>query len=594
MLKKISLLIFIILSVIYFYIRNRKNDEPNQKEKILTKVLTGKLKSFDPIKCNERTGVQETTKIFDCLFEYEYLERPAKLKPNLIERMPDISVDGKTYTFRLNKNIYFHDNSCFLNGIGRELEAKDIIYSFLRIADSKLKGIAYHYLSDRVIGLDNWRKKYTNTKTNFDESIEGFQVIDKYTFKIKLKGPYPEFLYILSLPFFSIVAREACEKYGEEIGAHPVGTGPFMIQDYYNFQSNKIEYIRNPKFRDKFFPTHGSKQFKEMISRYGGKKIPFIDRIITYIIPEIPPRWLKMKNLEVDFMDITDDGNLNEILNENNELISKLKKLGFKLNSGPSGRTEFLLFNNTDPLFKNNKKLKEAITIACDREGYNKLFKNNLDPIAQSMIAEGLVGYNNKFKNPLYLSNADNNVKKGKLIEKAKQLLIESGFPGGKGVPEIELETLSTTLDRQKGEFFKRNLEEIGIKIKVVTNTLPELVKKGNSKNFVMLKLGWTSGVPEGYELLRFFYGPDSNQGANYSNFHNEKFDRILEEVMVTSDLDKRKLLLENLNKKLAFMVPCVFLTHPTNFILMKNRVKNLEFTPFAFGMEQYVDIVEN
>ena len=67
-------------------------------------------------------------------------------------------------------------------------------------------------------------------------------------------------------------------------------------------------------------------------------------------------------------------------------------------------------------------------------------------------------------------------------LEKAKKLLAKAGYPGGKGLPVIKMETISATVYRQMGEFFKKSLAKIGVNLEVSANTWPELQKKVKTK----------------------------------------------------------------------------------------------------------------
>ena len=73
--------------------------------------------------------------------------------------MPEVSRDGLTYTFKIRKGIFFQDDPCFreTGGKGRELVARDFVYSIMRIADLKNAASGYWAFNDRIVGLDEWR-----------------------------------------------------------------------------------------------------------------------------------------------------------------------------------------------------------------------------------------------------------------------------------------------------------------------------------------------------------------------------------------------------------------------------------------------------
>ena len=125
--------------------------------------------------------------------------------------------------------------AAFPEGKGRELKAKDIAYSLIRLADPRVHSNGFWILEGRVKGLDEWHAKYTKdttAKPNYEEEIEGIKALDDYTLQIKLKQPYPQLLNALAMPYTSAVAREVVEKYGQEFLNHAVGTGAFILESF--------------------------------------------------------------------------------------------------------------------------------------------------------------------------------------------------------------------------------------------------------------------------------------------------------------------------------------------------------------------------
>ena len=94
-------------------------------------------------------------------------------------------------------------------------------------------------------------------------------------------------------------------------------------------------------------------------------------------------------------------------------LLPALQKKGFQLFCEPEVNTIFFAMNNGHPLFKDNLKLRQALSFAFDRERYIKLFHNNNAILAQSIIPPGLVGYDENYVNPYAIYD----------LERAKQLL---------------------------------------------------------------------------------------------------------------------------------------------------------------------------
>src|SRR5690606_35566100 len=87
---------------------------------------TAKIKGLDPAFADDLYAGKEVTRIYEGLLQYHYLKRPFELIPALADEMPQISKDGKTYTFKIKKGVVFQDDAAFTatQGKGRELVAQ--------------------------------------------------------------------------------------------------------------------------------------------------------------------------------------------------------------------------------------------------------------------------------------------------------------------------------------------------------------------------------------------------------------------------------------------------------------------------------------
>src|SRR4029450_734620 len=79
--------------------------------KILRVTFQAAETGFDPVKVSDYYSGTVIEAIFDPLLTYDYLARPAKLVPNTAEALPQISEDGRTYTLKIRKGIFFADDA---------------------------------------------------------------------------------------------------------------------------------------------------------------------------------------------------------------------------------------------------------------------------------------------------------------------------------------------------------------------------------------------------------------------------------------------------------------------------------------------------
>lgn len=570
--------VFILLVLAGWLYTRRPSTPSNQHEKVLYTVNEAHIKGFDPVLADDSYTTREITKIYEGLLGYHYLKRPYELTPNLAATMPTVSEDGCVYTFTIKSGIKFHDNACFPDAQGRELVAADFVYSLKRIADPKVRSPWYGLLVGKIKGLDAWRSKYTDSdQTDYTEVVAGIKAVDKYTLQLTLTQPWPQFPYILAMNFCYVVPQEAVQYYGPTFLNHPVGTGPFTL-DVFNPQLNKLVYHKNTTFRDKRYPSEASEGYQHLLAD-AGKKLPLVDKVITHILPEEQPRWLKFQQGQVDVLDISRDNIALEVV-RGNQLDPASQAKGMQLFVTPEQSISFCVFNNSHQLFKDNVKLRQAMSLAFDRQRYNELFYNGTAVLAQSIVPPGMAGYQETYVSPYGVYN----------LQQAKQLLAEAGYPGGKGLPEITLDASASTTQRQRAEFFKKCMERIGVKIKVVPNIFPELVKKVDQKKTMMHAFSWSADYPDAACFLSLLYKSDQIIGVG-AYLNHPPYNDLYEKSMVMPPSPERTVLYEQLNKMAAVCVPAIYLVHQVHPVLFQGWVKNVLWADCLYGTEQYINI---
>lgn len=552
--------------------------ERNFDERELHLISPEKIFGFDPIYVSDRYSGNETGKVYEGLFEFHPFKRPYVLIPNLADSLPTVSADGLVYTFKIKKGVFFHDSPCFKDGKGRELRSDDVLFSIRRLADPKLQAKGWWLLDDKVAGLNEWRTKHASLESsNYDEAIEGLKKIDDQTFQISLKKPFPQFLYALAMPYTFIVAKEAVDHFGKEFLNHPVGTGPFVLEKFE--QANVITYFKNPTFREKLYPTEGAEGDDKLgLLADAGKKLPLVDKIVVHIVPESQTQWLSFQKGKADLLEMK--SMYERAIDAKKELHPELKSKGIRLFMDPMQDITFYAFNHENPIFK-NRKVRQAMSLAYNRADNNKLFYTDTAVEAQGVIPPGLGGYRKEFKNPY--TKLD--------IVLAKKLLKEAGYPGGKGFPEITVETRSETSARQSIEHFAKCMEQIGIVVKAGVNTWPELLKKVATKQHQMYTMAWGADYPDAENFLGLLYCPNQSPGSNGSNYCNPDFDALFKQATILQDSPERSAFYEKMNEMVSLDVPWIFGFHRTEFYTSQAWLKNFKQMEFNHTQIQYLGV---
>src|SRR5258706_6891672 len=231
--------------------------------------------AIDPAQVNSILVANVIENLMEPMLRYDYLERPLKLVPNTLESMPELSAGGRVYTCRLKRGILFAPDAAF-KGKPRELIAADYAYGIRRLFDPKYKSTQFFVVDGKIPGANALRTSALGgAQFDYDRPIPGLQVVDRYTLRITLNEPDLNFLHVLAQQNLAAVAREVVALYGEDIGQHPVGTGPFHLLGTH--AGNRLVFPPNPNYPEEDFE---------------GRRIPSLDRAGLIPTAEDPPMWL--------------------------------------------------------------------------------------------------------------------------------------------------------------------------------------------------------------------------------------------------------------------------------------------------------------
>ncbi len=188
--------------------------------------------NFDPAFASDTYSNTVIDEILEAPLTYDMLARPYKLRLQTAAEMPEVTEGGRVYTVRLKKGIFFADDPAF-GGARRELHARDYEFAVKRLIDPKIASPNAWLVEGRIEGIDAAAAEAKKAgRLDYDKPIPGIQVLDAHTIRFRLARPDYNFLYILAMNTLGAQAREVVEHYGTDIGAHPVGTGPFVLKEW--------------------------------------------------------------------------------------------------------------------------------------------------------------------------------------------------------------------------------------------------------------------------------------------------------------------------------------------------------------------------
>jgi len=520
-----------------------------------------------------------TEVIFERLLTYDYLARPARLIPSTAETMPEVLNQGKTFVFHLRKGIYFTPDAAF-KGKPRELVAADYIYTVKRILDPQNHSPIANFLAGKIVGLDRLAAQAAKSgHFDYDAAVAGLLAPDRYTLRIDLVAPDYNFLYVIANPSgLGAVAREVIEAYPHETRSHPVGTGPFMLQEY--VPSSKIVLAANPQYRGVTwdFASNGEPGDEQLATRMRGKKLPQVQRIEISIIQEEQSRWLAFSDRQLD-LDFLPQLAAPKVM-QGDHLKPEYAALGIHLDRAFDPGTNYTLFNMTDPVVggygKERIALRRAIAMAYDKRDDIALVRNGQAVAAQMMIPPGVAGFD-----PAYRSSI------GYDPELANKLLDYFGYRRGadgfRGMPDgkplvLQIHRESAAVYQELAELWKRGLDRIGIRAEFPVSNFQDNQKAALECKLMMWGSAWTADYPDGENFLQQLYGPNSHQG-NMSCYQSAAYDAMYRKAMTLAPGAERNALYAQMNRQMEADTP---------WVVQVTRVRNWVSQPWVEGFRKH------
>lgn len=566
-------------------------------QKVLRYAIRVAETGFDPAQYSDLYSNTIMANIFEAPLEYEYLARPSRLRPNTAAGMPMVSDDFRTFTVRIRPGIHFADDPAF-GGKRRELTAHDYVYALKRIYDPRWKSPKLYSLeNEEILDLSALRAEALKPGGKFDynREVQGLRALDRYTFQIRLAKPSPRFLSSLADPASAgAVAREVVEAYGDKVGEHPVGTGPFRLAEWK--RSSRMVLARNPAYRgDPYSETAPADlpALREVAAKLNGRKMPMIDRVEVSIIEENQPRWLAFLGAEHDMLEEM-PVDFAHIAIPNNRLAPNLAKLGVTMDRYKRADLSLSYFNMNDPVVGGNAPekvaLRRAISLAYNQEEDIRLVRRGQAVVAQGPVPPETFGYDPAFRTEV----GDFDPARAKALLDMYGYLDRDG-DGWRELPDgsalvLEYATQPDQQNRQLNEQWKKDMARIGLRIRFVIAKWPEQLKQARAGTLMMWGFGWNGGSPDPDGFVGLAYGPNAGQ-ANLARARLPGFDALYERQKVLPDGPERLEILQQLAKIMVAYMPYKLHVHRTYTDMTHPWVIGAKRNIFVRDFWKYVDI---
>ncbi len=570
---------------------------PQGGQRVLRYAFVAAETNFDPAQLNDVYSITVTSHIFEALYNYDHLARPPKVVPLVATAMPEITPDFKVWTIKIQPGIHFADDPAF-EGRKRELTAEDFVYTFKRFADPANKSPNWSTLEEQqILGLAEVREQALTTRKPFDYArpIEGLRALDRYTLQFRLAASRPRLMEVLAATeLYGAVAREVVQKYGDTIGAHPVGTGPFRLAEWR--RSSRIVLERNPGYRERLWqaePAADDAAGQAMAARLKGRRIPLIDRVEVAIIEEPQPRWLSFLNGQFDLLERV-PASFISLAMPGGKIAPNLAKQGIKGEIVLGTDAVMTYFNMEDPVVggyaPHQVALRRAIGLAIDLEREIKVLRRGMAIPAQSPIVPFTSGYDAQFKS----ENSEYNPARAKALLDLYGYTDRNGdgwreMPDGK--PLVLLSATQATQDsREQGDLLQKNLAAVGLKIEFQPAQWPENLKAARAGKLMMWGLAVSASGGDGQAALSYLYGPQSGE-YNLARFKLRAFDALYDRLTQVPDGPEREALFVQAKRLSVAYMPYKLHCHRLIADVMVKRLQGYRRPAYWFNWWHMVDM---
>ncbi len=567
-----------LIFLLFFLISSCNPMNSNKiNHKVLNLAITSDISTLDPVNSFDGVSGSVIYNIYEQLYEYHYLNRPYELRPLLAEGMPIIENQGKRYIIKIKKNIRYHDHPAF-KGQPRFVNSEDFVTQLKRLAFTPLNSTGWWTLDGVIEGVNSFKKKVGSDFNKFKlMSISGIQTPDHHTLIINLTKPSPQLINKLAMSFMSPVPLEIIEHENNHLDKVAIGTGPFFLNtsDF----SKEILLTKFPYYHESYYPAEGDRFANSRgLLKEAGEKIPFLDSLVFKIVKDFNTRWELFTKHKLDIImlphelygQVFDDvGNLKETIKTNN----------IRLQTVPTLTYWWLAFNMHDPLIGKNLNLRKAIAHAINMDRYIQIFTNSTGQRSNSMLPPGIFGYNPSSTLPYSYDTI-----------KAKEFLAKAGYPNGKNLPEIVYDTREETkISLDQANFFKEELAQIGIKLKVVKNDFRQFLEKSRTGHVQFFQDGWTLDYPDAENVFQLLISVNFPPGPNASFYTNKKIDLMYEQLSKLPDGNEKKNLINSMEKIVEDDLPWIMQSYARTFILYHDNVKNFRQSDLIGSFPKYI-----
>jgi len=388
---------------------------------------------------------------------------------------------------------------------------------------------------DWVFSLDRARLTKESPWQFSLEAVKEVKAPDPDHLQIVLKTPWAPILADLAMFNATVTSEAYFKKVGlEGFSQKPLGTGP-----YYFVEWKKGEYItlkKNPN--------------------YWQKDVPIVDDIKFVVVPEDNTRIMQLQGGTVDLIDAVPWSRIDELKKDPN----------LQVVLAPSTSTTYLVLNNAREPFK-KAKVRQALVYATDRDALVKTILFGCGQVAVSFRPPDGPMYNSKLQPKPYDP------------EKAKQLLIEAGYP--KGFKTTMMINPAGIVNVQIATILKEQWAKVGIELSIIQYDGPTLSTKRRESNYDITTSGWTDDIVDPSQEAEYMCVTKTSKNF-WTNWNSQEADTLAQQGKSEGDTAKRQQIYDRIQEMVYNEVPLIPLYHTPYPVGMRKGVTGFIQTPLG------------
>lgn len=553
-------------------------------------VLHTEPQGFDPVHTTQTVDAIIQRQVYECLTEYDYAAVSEKVV-GLLATSWEVSEDGLSWTFTLREDAVFHDpfDPPLWPERTRPVVAQDVLYSWLRMADARNPSKGYWAMDGVFQGLEDFRASTAvldpeaaerNFRSGLRDGIEGIRVLDAHRLQVRLVYADPHFANRMAMSHFLVYPWEAVEADGRRLLDQPVGSAPFVIEQWVPGQTVILKQA--PDWRGQASP-------------FGDGQLPFLDGVELHTVRDARTSLEMFDKGEIERLSLGGTA-IGHFLDDDFALEEAFVDRGLALHDYALPDVTMVCFGMRDAVVGHKdgdeegndkrRKLRQALALAFPTEEWAKTVRGPMPAQPARNFLPPVIPGSETMPTSTWVHRD---------LPRARVLLAEAGYPDGQGLPPLEFLIAGTgSLSRSIGDLYQASAKEIGVELVPVLLPYQEQLQRTRSGQGAVFLSAWVLDWPNASLILQTFFGPFAGTETNLSSYRDPAYDKLFRKLRSSELGADHQEFTRELLAILEREVPGIPIDHRRSWILTQPWLRNFHVHPFDILPTKFYRLAEH